>query len=126
MGHINFELAAATPPPVSSDTLDSRSSLVSGTGLVPSVLAVLSLELTLTVLSDGDTRTDGRAGAGGSSDLPLPSIRPPPSFRPDMAGGRYLRSKSPSELNVQREWKEVYPSTGSSCMQWWSSDPHTC
>jgi len=43
-----------------------------------------------TVLSDGARGLLERGivgGVGGASPLPLPRMRPPPSFRPDMAAG---------------------------------------
>jgi hypothetical protein len=83
-----LELAATTPPPLSKLTADIKSSLVSGRGLVPNGLDTEPRELgRLTVLSDGDTKLDDRAGGGGRRDFPLPNILPPPIFRPDMVVG---------------------------------------
>jgi len=87
MGHTSLELAAVTGPPFFSETAALKSWLASGKGLVASPLE--SLELRLRVLSDGEIRSLVlrwcAGGAGGASPLPLPSILPPPSLRPDIS-----------------------------------------
>ena len=92
IGHTSFELAAVTVegPPFSKDALDIRSCPTSGKGDVASGEIVDSLELNETVLPAGEITSEGlrccAGGAGGAKDFPLPSILPPPSFRPDMTG----------------------------------------
>ena len=42
------------------------------------------MESTETVEAEGESRLEWRGGKAGDRDLPLPSTRPPPIFRPDM------------------------------------------
>ena len=54
--------------------------------------------------ADGESKLELRAGRAGDRDLPLPSTRPPPSFRPDMATPvcrrHQVERKKPKESNV--------------------------
>lgn len=80
-------LAAVTEddPPFCKDTTELKSWLISGSGDVARGEAVDPPDET--ILSAGDVKSEVRCagGAGGAKDFPLPSILPPPSFRPDMA-----------------------------------------
>ncbi len=62
MGHTSLVLAAVTAegPPFSSDTLEHKSWLFSGKGLVAKGDIFESLELRDMVLSDGETKLDVR------------------------------------------------------------------
>ena len=47
-----------------------------------------------TVLSDGGIGLEARGAAdGGARPLPLPKMRPPPSFRPDMMSCAHVKKK---------------------------------